>query len=448
MRVRCGQHRGMDTSLTAFDHLAQQPGDQPVLGDGAGELSDAHLIGAIRERERASRNAITEQLDMIAEVERRGLHSALGARSMHAWLRETLNLAEDEAKSRVLVARETTETRSSHESRPELPATAEVLGSGAATIDHGRAIVDGIAKLPPSVGPEQRTEVDALLAEQARVLSPRQLRTLAAHLRYELDQDGALADEQYQLDHRELHLITAEDGGTVVRGRLDRETGAKFRAALDPLAAPRPRAEGVRDPRSAASRNADALEILLDSALSQERAAGSGPGRPQLTITIDHDDLRRRLPGQPSPNGGTVEPTGQPIAASNARRIACDADVLPLVLGGDSQPLDVGRTRRTAPPHLRSALLVRDGRCAFPRCDDPPGVPEAHHIRHWADGGATSLDNAVMLCAHHHRVVHRHGWAIEIDGGHAAFTPPEQLDARRHPRTGNSPPHRYRRSGG
>lgn len=438
----------MDTTVVAADHLAQQSGGQPVLAEGTAGLSDAGLIGAIREREQVSRNAITEQLDMIAEVERRGLHSALGARSMHAWVRETLNLAEDEAKSRVLVARETTETRSSHESRPELPATAEALGSGDVTIDHGRVIVDGIAKLPPSVGPEQRTEVDALLAEQARVLSPRQLRTLAAHLRYELDQDGALADEQHQLDHREFHLITAEDGSTVVRGRLDRETGAKFRAALEPLAAPSPQAEGVRDPRSWARRNADALETLLDAALSQERAAGSGPGRPQLTITIDHDDLRRRLPGEPSPNGGALEPTGQPITASNARRIACDADVLPLVLGGDSQPLDVGRTRRTAPPHLRSALLVRDGRCASPRCDDPPGVPEAHHIRHWADGGATSLDNAVMLCAHHHRVVHRHGWVIEIDGGHVAFTPPAQLDPRRRPRTGNSPPRRFRRSGG
>lgn len=240
----------MDTTVVAADHLAQQSGGQPVLAEGTAGLSDAGLIGAIREREQVSRNAITEQLDMIAEVERRGLHSALGARSMHAWVRETLNLAEDEAKSRVLVARETTETRSSHESRPELPATAEALGSGDVTIDHGRVIVDGIAKLPPSVGPEQRTEVDALLAEQARVLSPRQLRTLAAHLRYELDQDGALADEQHQLDHREFHLITAEDGSTVVRGRLDRETGAKFRAALEPLAAPSPQAEGVRDPRS------------------------------------------------------------------------------------------------------------------------------------------------------------------------------------------------------
>ncbi len=438
----------MDTAVAAADHPGDHPGDQRVLDRTTTALSDADLVGAIREREQVSRDAIIEQLGMIAEVERRGLHSQLGSRSMRAWLREVLNLAEDEAKSRVLVARDTAEAWSRSESRPELPATAEALGSGAVTVDHGRVIVDGIAKLPPSVGPQERAEVDALLAEQARDLSPRQLRTLAAHLRYELDQDGALADEQYQFDQREFHLITAEDGTTVVRGQLDRETGAKFRAALEPLAAPRPQVAGMRDPRSAATRNADALETLLDTVLSQELVAEAGGGRPQLTITIDHEDLRRRLPEQPAPNGGTLEPTGQPIAASNARRIACDAEVLPLILGGDSQPLDVGRTRRTAPGHLRSALLARDGRCAFPKCDDPPGVPEAHHIRHWADGGTTSLDNAVMLCAHYHRVVHRQGWEIELDGGHPAFTPPTPVDSRRRRRTGNRSPRRLRLSGG
>ena len=77
--------------------------------------------------------------------------------------------------------------------------------------------------------------------------------------------------------------------------------------------------------------------------------------------------------------------------------------ILPIVLGSDGQPLDVGRAQRTAPPHVRAALLARDGACAFPTCDQPPGTSEAHHVTGWADGGATSLDNLVMLCGHHHR---------------------------------------------
>lgn len=415
--------------------------------------SDADLVASIREREAAMRQALVDQLTLIAEADRRGVPGTAGARSTQVWLRELLNLAEEEAKTRVVTAtKTTTQADSADDTAPELPATATALRFGEISLAHARAIIDGIAKLPSSCGPEQRRQVDALLCSEAHALSPRQLRIAAERIRYHLDQDGALREEQHQIASRELHFGLGHAGMTVLNGRLDRETGAKLRAAIEPLAAPRPDqvddpgngAEAGHDPRSPGKRNADALGILLDRALAGNTLPRTSGQRPHPTVTISHDDLTQRIDridrDEPS-QGGTLETAGQPITAAQARRIGCDAEILPIVLGGDSQPLDVGRAYRTAPPHLRAALPIRNGQCAFPRCDRPPGTSEAHHVRHWADGGHTSLDNMIMLCAHHHRVVHSQIWHITLATGRPMFTPPGWIDPTRTPRPGNRPAH-------
>ena len=131
--------------------------------------SDDDLVTAIRRSEARSREALNEQLGLIAEAETRETAEQAGARSTQTWLRELLNLADSDAKTRVIVARNT--TPGSDPTEPKLPATAEVLRSGEATIDHGRVIADGIAKLPPSISPEQRAEADATLADHARTTS-------------------------------------------------------------------------------------------------------------------------------------------------------------------------------------------------------------------------------------------------------------------------------------
>ena len=437
--VRAGNSGGMETRI--HPHSPDTTEDQPNSdgNDPASQPDDA-LIAAIRRSEARSREALFEQLGLISEAELRGIAENSGARSTQAWLRELLNLSDGDSKSRVVVARSTTRNNDlpGTTNEPELPATANILHSGEATIEHGRIITDGIAQLPPSVSPAQRAEADTLLADYARTTSPRLLRTLADHLRYRWDQDGALQEEQYQLEHRELHLTTARDGTTRLNGRLDRETGAKLRAALEPMAAPHPDNDGTRDPRSAARRNADALDIMLSTTLAGDTTTNGGTP-PRITVTIDYDDLKER---SLAPGGGTLEPGGEPITAANARRIACDADILPILLGSDSQPLDIGRSRRTAPAELRAALLTRDGRCAFPGCDRPPGTPQAHHIHHWADGGHTALDNMVMLCGHHHRTIHAQNWRVHLADGNPFFTPPSTVDRSQRTRVGDRSIHR------
>ncbi|THJ67167.1 hypothetical protein E8P82_06450 [Arthrobacter echini] len=118
------------------------------------------------------------------------------------------------------------------------------------------------------------------------------------------------------------------------------------------------------------------------------------------------------------------------LDARSIRQIACDADIIPLVLGGDGQILDIGRAGRLFPPHLRRAMVARDKGCAFPDCTIPAGWCEAHHITPWSRGGVTSVDNGVLLCAHHHHVIHRGHWGVAAHDGVPWFTPPPQL--RRH----------------
>ncbi|MCI2417630.1 HNH endonuclease [Saccharopolyspora sp. K220] len=193
----------------------------------------------------------------------------------------------------------------------------------------------------------------------------------------------------------------------------------------------------MRDPRSAGQRNADGFAALLDLALDSDQMPRVGGQRPHLTVTIDFADLQRGL-GFTTDHGmpGTVESTERSITAENVRRIACDSEVLPMILDGDGLPLDVGRSKRTAPVHLRAALLQRDGVCAFPGCDRPPGTPDAHHIHHWIDGGTTELSNMVMLCGHHHRTVHNQRWEIDRRDDRPVFIPPTTVDFRRTPRPG------------
>ena len=136
---------------------------------------------------------------------------------------------------------------------------------------------------------------------------------------------------------------------------------------------------------------------------------------------------------------GTAEIDGvaAPVSAGTVRRMAADAGIIPVVLGGESEVLDLGRTRRLFSTAQRRALAERDGGCAWPGCPHPPSYTEAHHIRWWnAHGGATDLDNGILLCSSHHHRVHDDGWQISVRGQVPYFIPPSHVDPYRRPRPG------------
>jgi hypothetical protein len=195
-------------------------------------------------------------------------------------------------------------------------------------------------------------------------------------------------------------------------------------AALDPLSAP-----GVdADSRTPAQLRADALVEVCQLALRTGKLPDNGGEPAQLAVTIRYDPLRRGL------RTGRLD-GGDPVSPATVRRLACDARLLPIVLGGAGQVLDAGRSRRLATGPLRRALVVRDRGCAFPDCDRPPRWCDAHHVRSWTQGGGTDLGNLVLLCRRHHRLIHERDWTVRIAAdGLPEFLPPPVFGAPARPR--------------
>ena len=117
------------------------------------------------------------------------------------------------------------------------------------------------------------------------------------------------------------------------------------------------------------------------------------------------------------------------------RRKACDATVIPAVLGTHSEVLDISRKTRIIPTGIRRALTLRDKGGAFPGCDRRPKTCHAHHVQHWANGGPTALNNLALLCGFHHYIIHHGHWTVHMrPDGHPEFTPPDYVDPEKRPR--------------
>jgi 5-methylcytosine-specific restriction protein A len=208
-----------------------------------------------------------------------------------------------------------------------------------------------------------------------------------------------------------------------VKGRLDSVTLDALRQAIDGVIKPE-----ADEGKSLGQRQADALGELCEHVLDGGRLPGCGGENPHLGVTLSYEQLERQV------RGGSLTATGLRIGPKEIRRIACDSQVIALVLGGHNEVLDVGRERRTATKYQRRALTARDGGCAHPGCTRPPSWCSAHHITHWAQGGRTDLDNLVFLCLVHHRMVHQSGWTIRMRDHLPAFIPPRWIDINRTPR--------------
>jgi len=139
-------------------------------------------------------------------------------------------------------------------------------------------------------------------------------------------------------------------------------------------------------------------------------------------VTIDYQQLCN---GVRAKHGAGSLDNGTQLSPQTVREWACDAEILPVVLGGKTQVLDVGRERRSISGAIRRALIVRDKGCAFPGCGRPPRWCQGHHVKHWIDHGKTSLDNSVLLCGQHHRLIHHSEWQVHIKNGRPVFTPPD-----------------------
>jgi hypothetical protein len=245
---------------------------------------------------------------------------------------------------------------------------------------------------------------ESVLLPVAKEHSPGKFFHKVRHYRHAVDAKAYNREQEELAEERYLHLSTAVDGCLLIGGVLDPVRGAEVRSALEPLAQP----SGDHDHRSRDVRLADALH---------ERVTGAAPVTLQVTATLE------TLKGLVGSAAGEME-FSVPLSKDSVRRIACDCKVTRVLLNQESLVIDVGRSRRVVDGALRKALAVRDKYCRWPNCERPASWCDGHHLVHWVDGGETSLDNCVLLCKRHHRMVHEGGWKlVKAEGKIVAIAP-------------------------
>jgi hypothetical protein len=354
---------------------------------------DAGLQAQVRDIEAVSRMLHAVMLETVAELDSRNFAASTGFGTTKRLLAGMLQLSATEAGTRVAHATQLTARRTlgGEVLPPALPKTAAALAAGEIGLGQVRVIAETMNAIPASVGVEQREAAEADLARYARSFAPGSLSKIGRHILAHLDQDGPQPPEEPDVAAAagELRLWERRDGRLGLEGFLEPEHGAAFRSLMERFAAPRPASEGIPDPRTPVQRNADALMEICGLARAAQDCPTTAGEPPHLTVTLGWDALCTGL-------GVATLDYGTHLSAAEARRWACDAKIIPVVLGGESEPLDVGRAMRTVPLSLRRALVARDRGCAFPGCDRPPGLCQSHHCRHWADGGDTSIDNCVF----------------------------------------------------
>ncbi|MEU4400678.1 HNH endonuclease signature motif containing protein [Micromonospora orduensis] len=393
------------------------------VGDAAWALAEDELVAALDAAHRLEQRLAAVKLALVREVDGRGTAVAQGASSTAVWLRERLRLT-------IPAARRLVDLAACVDAAPT--AVRDALAAGAVSVEQVRVIADTVSTVQTSAGPEVADNAVAVLVDWAGQFDPMLLRKLSTRILDHVAPDIADAAAAAALDAedaratRDRHLTISEqtNGRLRLTGTLDAETATLLRAAIDPLSAP----AGPDDNRCAGQRRHDALADVCRLALRANELPDSGGDPAQIVVTTSYDGLTRQL------STGVLD-LGLRLTPDTVRRLACDATILPAVLGGTGQVLDVGRQRRLISGPLRRALVLRDGGCAFPGCDRPPRWCDAHHIHHWADGGPTNLDNAVLLCGHHHRHIHHNDWTVRLgDDSHPEFIPPAWLDPDQLPR--------------
>ena len=256
------------------------------------------------------------------------------------------------------------------------------------------------------------SETEERLLELAEVMTASQLQRAVGAYRQLSREEAAEQHEREFLDY-----FWTDDGSLSMRARLAAEDGALVLRALEAgreALWERGRADSSSEEHARPS-NAEALVATADLALARSDRERTSGDRYQVVVHVDAQTLAEVVDGR------CELADGRPLAAETARRLSCDGSLVELH-ERNGEPLSLGRKRRTISPALRRALAARDRGCRFPGCENRRFV-DGHHVRHWSQGGETSLDNLVSLCRRHHRLLHERGYSVRFDEeGEARFT--------------------------
>jgi hypothetical protein len=428
-------------TLSAIADVSVAFAPPPITG-----LPDRDLMAALGDLGEIKRRADAVASIVSAELKRRsrpelghqGLAQGLGLRTGEKLVQRLAGVTAGEAHQLVRVGEITTPV--TVDSPPDLPSWLGAVGSAVRSGLLGLAAADairtGLGSPREGVPAEALARAAADLVALASTLTVEQLAVYARQTRDALDEAGIVDRAARLRERRYLRLTRRTDGMTSLSGLLDPESAAIVTAAYD--GATSPRRGGPRFVDSEELAKADALradersvdQIAADAFVELVRlGAAVEPGkilpvrRPEVVVRVTMADLDRRA------GSGTFDGQTSPVSLPAVERQICETGIVPVQFGDDNRIVNIGVKQRLFTQRQRVALAERDRGCRFEGCDRPPSWTEAHHIQHWEDGGPTSIANGILLCRHHHLLVHDKGWTIRRDP--SPGTSPEE------PRAGN-----------
>lgn len=421
---------------------------------------------------RTSLSVMRRDLDIldhkiVAAAARKDAHTSAGATSMISLISATSGVTKRQAAQTIKLA----------EKLEDSPVLASHMAKPGMSPVKAHMITDALDRLPADITSGQRAQIEKQLVEAAPVMSVEQFRRQCKRAIEHVDVKRANQIENDELITNEATALRAAsfwmsrpDSAGMVKGGFDIDalTADTLRSILESKTAPRRLAITERNQNTRATTHAGNTtrdgKIVHAGAIAQAGATGTtqiAANQPTNTastagsassistagssVPVNYRETQgqafieilRRLPKDAYGNHGGLAATlmitvsedslrersdaagitehGTPISASQLRHLACNAGILPAVLDSQSQILDLGRERRLHTPAQRKALAHRDDGCAFPDCDRPPGWCETHHIQAWTKGGETTINNGVLLCAHHHRHIHQSNWQIKLN---------------------------------
>jgi hypothetical protein len=440
---------------------------EPLNAEALRELGDADLL-SLTDLGASARRLLDARTALIAgELARRSrpelAHDGLAQRLGHRTAEELVRVTTGESRRDAATAVNAGRLLAAASGEPgrgadpdDLPPAPEhlrpAIGAarsgvvGAAALD---AIRSGLGDPSPVVSSASLRAACERLVEAAASIDVDRLHRLARQLREGLDSEAIVDRERAQRDARSFRVTTLPDGMSRATWMLDPESAILVRELVDRAVSPKRRTVQFTDPddiekaariadddRTPEQYASDALLHLLLAGADADSSMMLGTGAPSVRVLVTARDLRLDT-GSASFEASAGQPDGTVIALPTVRRMLCAGTQTPILVGSTGQPLDVGRSQRLFTARQRLALAARDGGCRWPGCERPPSWCEAHHIDQWMrDDGETNVEAGVLLCRHHHLLLHDQGWSIQRAERSPDYelVPPASVDAQQRPR--------------
>jgi hypothetical protein len=415
------ENRDMTALPAQFAEVTRVLGD--IRMEGLGDYRDAELLALIAESSRHERLARAHSAVLAGELARRsapelghdGLAQRLGHRTAQKLIQSTTGSTSRDAAQAVRIG-------GLEKSHPWLADVSRAVSDGTLSTDAADSIRAGLGAPVDGVSATRLEQAADVLTHDARTLDADRLFARARELRDELHAVGIIDRERAAREARELRLHRLRDGTVRIVWQLCPVEGSVVAEIFDRATSPRrggPRfvTEGdhaqriADDPRSTEQLASDVFFGLVTAGAEVRPTELLGRGAPAVRVMVTARELRERS------GHGRLQSSQLAVSIETVERLACSQGTVPIVFDEHGHALDVGREHRLFTARQRIALAARDGGCLWTGCERPPSWCEAHHIEHWArDGGRTDVADGVLLCRHHHLLLHDHHWQIERRG--------------------------------